>query len=344
MKITPLQNAVEVSDIDLNDDEACRELGRLVAHECVVLVRQAVPERRLYDIQMLWGQPTLPFINRYVLERRLHGRHWRQAFQSMAAVSSGLKDSAELAGMARVSFEKNERGKVTGLFPNGELDWHADQQGYHDNQRIVGLMSLWGSENSQTSFLCTAPAYEALNHDDRTMVDELVSVWGWDGGNMCPDIDPWHLEIIRYNMVPLDGMETRLLDQTVTGRMGVHFPSHCFTHFKGMSRAESAKAKDHLWAHFGKPEYAYVHDWQDGEIVFMDQQITLHARPTNIVDSHSRTMCRMISYLDRLYPGNGPADHILYDDKRLSHDEFAELVDAARLREAAKGAPEPEPA
>ncbi|ANU07059.1 TauD/TfdA dioxygenase family protein [Paraurantiacibacter namhicola] len=341
MKITPLQNGIEVHDIDLHDDEACRELGRLVAHECVVLVRQGVPERRLYEIQMLWGQPTLPFVNRYVLEKRLRGRHWRRAFQAMASVSSGLADAKELAGMARVSFEKNERGKATGLFPNGELDWHSDQQGYHDNQRIVGLMSLWGSENSQTSFLCTAPGYDSLNHDDRSLVDELTCVWAWDGGAMSPSIDEWHLEVHRYNMVPLDGMETRLVDQTVTGRKGVRFPSHCFSHFKGMSREESSRVKAHLWEHFGKPEYAYVHDWQDGEIVFMDQNITLHARPTNIVDSHSRTMCRMISYLDRLYPGNGPADHVLFDGERIAHEDFAELVDAARMREAGAMSAEP---
>ncbi|WPZ04194.1 TauD/TfdA family dioxygenase [Blastomonas marina] len=333
MRIAQLNNGVEVSDIDLSDDEACRELGRLVAHECVVLLRQKVSERRLYEIQMLWGQPCMPIINRYVMERRLAGKHWREAFLAMGAVSSGLKESGELRGMARVSFEKNERGRPTGLFPNGELDWHADQQAYHDNQRIVGLMSLWGSESSRTSFLCTAPVYDALNHEDRSMVDELRCVWAWDGGDMCPDIDGWHLEIIRYNMIPFDGMETALVDRTVTGRVGMRFPSHCFSHFKGMTKAESERYKAHLWSLVNREEYIFDHDWHDGEIVFMDQNITLHARPTNIVDSHTRTMTRMISYLDRLYPGNGPADHVLYDGTKLGHEEFAAMVDAQRRKE-----------
>jgi|GEM_PF-5783462 len=336
MKTNAIGNAIEVSDIDLFDDAACRELGHLVAQECVVMLRQAVPEERLFAIQMLWGQPCMPMMNRYVLEKRLTGRHWRGAFRAMGNVSAGLENAAQFPGMARVSFEKNERGKVTGLFPNGELDWHSDQQAYHDNQRIVGLMSLWGSENSQTSFLCTAPAYEALNHEDRTMVDELSCVWEWDGGNMCPDIEDWHLEIIHYNMVPMDGMETRLVDQTVTGRRGIHFPSHCFSHFSGMSVAESARYKAHLWQQLNRPEHIYIHDWHDGEIVFMDQNITLHARPTNIVDSDTRTMTRMISYLDHLYPGNGPADHVLYEGERYDHAQFAEIVDAKRLQEAAQ--------
>ncbi len=68
--------------------------------------------------------------------------------------------------------------------------------------------------------------------------------------------------------------------------------------------------------------------------MFMDQNITLHARPTNIVDSHTRTMTRMISYLDRLYPGEGPADHVLFEGQKLDHEQFAALVDAARLEES----------
>lgn len=47
MRVERHNNGVEVFDIDLHDDEACRELGRLVAHDCVVVIRQAVPERRL---------------------------------------------------------------------------------------------------------------------------------------------------------------------------------------------------------------------------------------------------------------------------------------------------------
>lgn len=235
--------------------------------------------------------------------------------------------------MCRVTIERNQRDKGTGMFPEGHLDWHSDQQSYHDNQRVIGLMSLWGSRNSQTAFLCTAPAYDALNHEDRSLVDELVCVWAWDGGQMSPTVDDDQKEIVRYNMCPYDGMETRLVDRTASGREGIHFPSHCFSHFKGMSVEESARTKAHIWSLLHRPEYVYMHDWDDGQIVFMDQNITLHARPTVVRQGDTRTMTRMIAYLDTLYPGNGPADHVLYDGKRLSHDEFAAMVDAQRKQE-----------
>lgn len=333
MRITSLSNAVQVSDIDLNDDEQCTELGRLVAHECVVFIDNKVSEQRLYDIQLLWGQPTRAIMHRYVGEKLIAGRHWRNLLASLGHISNAVDHISGKTGMSRVSFERNEKGRPTGVFTNGELDWHADQQSYHDNQRIVGLMSLWGSKNSQTSFLCTAPAYEALNHDDRTMVDELVSVWGWDGGTMCEELIESQKEIVRYNMCPLPEMENRLVDQTATGRKGIRFPSHCFSHFSGMTKEDSLAYRAHLWSLLDTPDYVHTQDWEDGQIVFMDQNITLHARPTNVQEGDSRTMSRMISYLDKLYPGNGPADHVLYKGDQYDHATFAGMVDEQRRKD-----------
>ncbi|MCA1749461.1 MAG: TauD/TfdA dioxygenase family protein [Parasphingopyxis sp.] len=333
MKTMPINNGVEVTDIDLMDDDECRELGRLVAHECVVLVRDKVPEKRLHDIHMLWGQPSRAIVYRYVGDRLLKGRHWRSVLASLTHLASAVEHVAGTTGMVRVSFERDEKGRPTGAFTNGKLDWHSDQQGYHDSQRIVGLMSLWGSKNSQTSFLCTAPVYDALDTEDRSMVDELVSVWTWDGGSMSEELIESQKEVVRYNQVPYPNMETRLLGHTVTGRPGIHFPSHSFSHFRGMSREDSLAFRDHLWQKINRPENIYTHDWSDGEMMFMDQNITLHARPTNVTEGDTRTMSRMISYLDKLFPGNGPADHVLYDGRKLDHETFAGMVDEQRRKE-----------
>ncbi len=50
MKIIDLNNAVEVQDIDLNDDPACIELGNILADKSVVFIDQSVTEQRLFDI------------------------------------------------------------------------------------------------------------------------------------------------------------------------------------------------------------------------------------------------------------------------------------------------------
>ncbi len=333
MKIIPLNNAVEVRDIDLMNDFECIELGRIVAEKSVALVRQTIPETRLHDIQILWGQPAYSIVDRYVGERRLTGRHWRSVVVNLTRTAQATPEIAHKQALARVSFEKDKKGNPKGFFTNGELDWHCDQVAYNDSQTVVGLMSLWGSNNSRTSFLCTANAYSNLSAQDRSMVNELISVWAWDGGKMSKDLISGQKEILHYNMVPHTNMECPLLSETAAGVKGIKFPSHSFSHFRGMSKLESEKFKAHLWGILNRAENIYEHDWQDGEVIFMDQNITLHARPTNVKDGDTRTMARMISYMDRLYPDKGPVDYVMCDGEKYDHDTFALMVDKERREE-----------
>lgn len=333
MQFTELNNAYEAAGIDLENDEQCVELGKAVSEKCVIVIRDSVSEQRLFDIQNLWGQPARAFGHLMVGERKLSGKHWRSLLVSLSHVSKAVSNVAGRSGMSRVSYEKNDRGKPTGIFTNGELDWHSDCQSSMDGQKVVGLMSLWGSEGSATTFLNSARAYAALNHEDRSMVDELYSVWEWDGGSMCHDLIPSQKEVIRYNMVPVAKMECPLRDTTAAGTVGIRFPSHCFSNFRGMGRDESLKVRAHLWDQIEKPEHVYRHDWKDGEIVFMDQSITLHARPTNVQEGDTRTMCRMISFLDNLYPEHGPATDYRVDGEYYDFDTFAEMMDEQRRAE-----------
>ena len=331
MKLIELNNAYEVVDLDINDDASCRELGTIVADKCVVFLNQKLSERRLYEIQTLWGTPSRSLIEEYVCEKKLQGSHWRELLASLAATSAAVDEFND--GMTRVSFSKNKKGKPTGLFTNGELDWHSDQQASHQKQRVIGLASLLGSRNSQTSFLCTASTYESLNHEDRSMVDELMTCWEWDGGSMSAELIPSQMDIVRYNMIPLNGMECPLVDQTASGRKGIKFPSHCFKGFHDMSREESLKVRDWLWDKLNQPQNIYTRNWEDGQTVFMDQNITLHARPTNVKDGDSRTMARMVSYLDKLFPNQQQNDQFQYHGKNLNREELLTLIDKQRERE-----------
>ena len=331
MKLIELNNAWEVQDIDIDDDNSCRELGLMVADKCVVFLNQKLDERRLYDIQTLWGTPSRSLIEEYVCEKKLRGSHWRELLASLAATSSAVNEFND--GMTRVSFAKNKRGKPTGLFTNGELDWHSDQQASQQKQRVIGLTSLFGSRKSQTNFLCTANTYEALNHDDKSMVDELITCWEWDGGSMSAELIPSQMEIVRYNMIPLDGMECPLVDQTASGRKGIKFPSHCFRGFRGMSREESLKVRADLWNKLNHPDNIYIRNWQDGQTVFMDQNITLHARPTNVKDGDTRTMARMVSYMDRLFPNQQKNKQIMWNGQALDRETLLAKIDQQREKE-----------
>jgi alpha-ketoglutarate-dependent taurine dioxygenase len=332
MKVIDLGNAIQVKDIDLYNDDECRELGKLIAHECVVFIDDAVSEKRLHDMQLLWGDASRGIVNEAVATGKLTGKHWRDLYLYIGYVADQVKELSDT--MSRVSFARTEKNRPTGIFTTGELDWHSDQQSRIDAQRIIGLMSLHDSENSQTTFMRTSEAYESLNHEDKSMVDEMVSVWGWDGTLGARYLkDPAEIEVMRYSNIPIDGMETPLVCKTATGRKGIRFPNYSFSNFKGMTKDESLKFREHLWKQMNKPEYVYTRDWKDGQIMFMDQSITLHARPTDVQEGNNRTMVRNITYVNHLFDNSDPVDFVQINGERVSIDKFIEMVDLQKKEE-----------
>jgi alpha-ketoglutarate-dependent taurine dioxygenase len=332
MNVVDLGTAVQVKDIDLFNDDECKELGKIVAHECVVFVDQDIPEKRLHDLQLQWGDPSMGFIHKAVAKGRLNGRHWRDVKLYIGYIADAVKDLSDT--MSRVSFERTEKNRPTGLFTTGTLDWHCDQQSKVDKQRIIGLMSLYGSENTQTTFMRTSEAYEALNHEDKSMVDELTTVWAWDGTLGAMELeDKAEIEAMKYSNIPMDGMETPLTETTATGRKGFRFPNYAFGHFKGMSREDSLKYRKHLWDLVNRPEYVYTQNWKDKQIVFMDQNITLHARPTNVREGMKRTMVRNITYVNHLFEGNDPVDYVMFKGEKVPYETFLDMIDEQKLAE-----------
>jgi|688.fasta_scaffold120275_1 alpha-ketoglutarate-dependent taurine dioxygenase len=334
MKTRSLKNydssiGLEVYDIDLNNDEEILELGRLVADQCIVYVNQNISTKRLYDIMIQWGNPSRALTHEYVLNKKLDGRHWRDLLVMLGLVAKNVKDIS--AATAIVSYRRDEKGKPIGIFADGELDWHSDQCAIDDAPRTIGLQSVSDSADSQTQFLCTHDAYESMSSDMRSMIKELVVRHRWVPGALAPGLsDPAQQLLARYNSVPLDGLETKLYTETATGLTGMKIPSHSFDGFIGMSYVESAKLLKEILKLVYQEKYVYTQDWQDGQIVFMDQEITLHKRPTNITHGSKRTMARVITYLDKLYPQHKPWDTVRFKGKQLTHEEFAHLINEDR--------------
>jgi alpha-ketoglutarate-dependent taurine dioxygenase len=334
MKTRALKNygasvGLEVYDIDLESDAEILELGRIVGEQNVVYVKQRIDTRRLFNIMTQWGRPSASLIHRYVLEKRLEGRHWREIFFNLGLISKQLGDEMEMAAIV-VSPRSDDKNRPIGIFNQGELDWHADQCALDDSPRVIGLQSVEYSANSQTQFLCTHDAYESLSSDMKSMVQELICVHKWQDNKMAPGLNEMQSLVIHYNMVPLNGMETKLFSESCAGLPGIKFPSHSFDHFRGMSTAESQRVIRELQAAIYQDQYVYTQDWEDGEIVFMDQEITLHKRPTDVTNGSKRTMSRVITYMDKLYPTKTPTNTVRYNGHQLSHEEFAKLVDEDR--------------
>lgn len=337
MKTRALKNydssvGVEVYDIDWNSSEELLELGRIVADQCIVLIDEKIETQKLYETMSQWGDDSRALIHNYIIERKLEGRHWREIFLNLGYIAKGLGNMS--SAVSRVSYQRDEKNRPKGIFANGELDWHSDQCSIDDAPRTIALQSIEYSKNSQTQFLCTHDAYESLSNDMKSMVKELVCKHVWRSGDkgVAPKLNREQSLLIHYNSVPLDGLETRLYSESATGRPGIKLPHHSFDGFVGMNMEESLKIIDILNKAIYHDKYVYTQDWEDGQTVFMDQEITLHKRPTNIEAGNKRMMNRIITYLNKLYPEKQPTKVVRLNGQFLTHDEFAKLVDADRLK------------
>ena len=321
----------EVYDVDWTCPEEIVALGKLAAEQCVLMLDQNIGTNTLSDVMTTWGDPAHAVVHNFVTSRQLAGRHWREIYLNLGYTVSDL-DKKMHSNVSTVSYKKDDQGRAKGIFSNGELHWHSDQCSFDDAPRMIGLQSVSDTANSQTTFLCTHDAYESLSSEMKSMVQQLVVRHKWYEGKMAPGLDRVQSLLIRYNMVPLDGMETRLYSETVTGIPGLKIPSHSFDGFVGMSWDESCRVLDELKKHVFQDQYVYTQNWQDGQVMFMDQEITLHARPTNIQHGDKRTMARCITYLNKLYPEVPLRKTVRFQGKLISHDDFAQLVDADRAR------------
>lgn len=330
MKTRALKNygsslGLEVYDIDLSSNDEILELGKLIAEQCVVFIDQKITTERLAEIMEQWGSPSRALVHDLICEGKLDGRHWREILYAL-----GLAGVNKSKAISNITYQKDEKNRPRGMFTNGELDWHADQCGIDDAPRMIGLQSVAHSKNSQTTFLCTHDAYESLSSDMRSMVKQLVCRHKWRDGVMAPGLNETQTLLIHYNLVPIDGMETRLYSENAVGTPGIKLPTHSFDGFVGMSLDESMRVYQELRKTIFQEKYVYTQNWSDGQIVFMDQEITLHARPTNILDGNLRQMSRVITYLEKICTTKLPNRVVRLNGKIYTYEEFAQMVDLDR--------------
>jgi alpha-ketoglutarate-dependent taurine dioxygenase len=342
MKTRSLQNysasvGTEVYDIDWNCHEEILELGRLCSSECIVLLNEDISIEHLFNVMSKWGDPSRAFTHEYICDKKLAGSHWREILTNLGYISNAAGGHLSQA-IAYVSYKQEKKGRPVGMFQNGELNWHTDQCAFEDAQKIIGLKSVSDTDNSQTEFLCTHDAYESLSSDMQSMVKELVVKHKWFNNVMAPGLSETQTLLLHYNMVPLDGMETSLYSETASGLTGMKLPSHSFDGFVGFSKEESDKIMDEIKKVVYKDKYIYTQNWKDGQVVFMDQEITLHKRPTNIQTGNKRTMARSIFYVNKLFDTEKSqrATTVRHNGSVYSIDEFVKLIDEDRKKEYEK--------
>jgi len=135
-------------------------------------------------------------------------------------------------------------------------------------------------EGGETSWTNLALAYRALDEDTRREIDDLklinynpfvrIKNGGYGGGFVTyrtPDIEP------------IQGTEHPLVrTHPETGKRLLYLSVHTEVEIPGYDPQKGAALIARLREHLQNPRYSYTHKWQVGDIVYWDNQATLHAR------------------------------------------------------------------
>jgi alpha-ketoglutarate-dependent taurine dioxygenase len=306
----------EMLDIDLASasEQEILELGFEHLHDLVTVVRKeqvgGISLERFHAICASWAielqEGGYDQGQGHARLRQLYGDKWWTQRDKMTASDQELLDEigritggvGHLIGMLRVTGIRDEQGNHTGMFADGELDWHSNQQGTKDFAPAVGLLACEGAGGSRTDFLNTVDGYQALSPAWQTTCANLVAVHRWRDGAIAPGLNGMQTRILQMNMCPEDDVEVPLVAISPFGHKGLHFSFETIHHFKGMSEKESSEIVSYLKNHLIRDEYIYSHEWSDGDLLFFDNTVTLHRRPTR--DCSKRLMYRMCFNYDRL--------------------------------------------
>lgn len=327
---------VEVYDLDLKtcSDAELVELGKIVIDQLVVYVNEqncSVSPARLNHIAQVFGDPFGGIDQsayKMVEEKRRNHQLSRKdlvALKELRKIRVGLE---QYPGMIRVTGKKDEEGDYIGMFAEGELDWHSDRQGTGNFVPMILLQAVEGSEGTCTEFMQTADAYESLTSEWKNIIDNLIGIHRYTPGKMAPGLNASQDNILRMNMCPIDDSEVPIVCYSPGGRKGIRLSYNTLDHFKGFNKKDSDEILNFIKSHFMKPEYVYHQDWKDGQLVFMDQTITVHRRPTK--DCSKRVMIRQTCNFDNIL-GKGTQGFqnigyetpgIIVDGKMLTHQEY----------------------
>ena len=297
----PLENfgslGAQAVDINLQtaSDEELKELGELVLNKLVVYVNaenaSVTPERFQY-IQTRWGDPISSDAGKR-LEERVKKDGWNKLYVETARDMKAMRKDM-LPGMIRVTGIKDKKGNRTGMFADGELDWHSNQQSDNDGYApLIGLQGVEGTEGSSTEFLQTVDALNDLENDTRSEVEQLIAIHSFGADRISRGTSKSQALITNLQLVPEDNTEMPVLAIAPNGDKGMHFPWTSIVGFKDYTQEEFEKLFNYLVEHLWQDKYVYKHMWQDGEIVWMDQIVTLHRRPGR--DTSKRLLHRMCS-------------------------------------------------
>jgi alpha-ketoglutarate-dependent taurine dioxygenase len=286
MEIRSIQNgvAVEVTGVDItalnksNDYNFIRDA--LHKHLVVVIKKQSTNPweytRFIENIGRVANYDQFAFTvdaERYPLDRVVPTNQWKTDTWNYP--------------VQRVTGKKKD-GKFTGIFGTGKLDWHANLNGL-DRADGVALQGWEYCENTSTSFLNTNLAYNEL---DVKMLDKIKNLYC--EYEYSPEVwaEGLHEDQLRQMKQNATKYKMWLIQENLKGVKGLYF----YTNNRCKLICSDQNLYDEIHKHLFQDKYIYQHWWEPGDIVLMDQLLTLHKRDQNDPEILSNRVLHRITF------------------------------------------------
>ena len=177
------------------------------------------------------------------------------------------------------------QGDYTG---HGELTPHTDHQWTPLPSFASLLYAIELPQNcGQTSWINTIKAYDALNKETKAQIDQLQLITynpfvrRQKIRDQADDQGYGNSPLYRFKDQPiLSHAYPHPLVRThpESGRKALWLNTHTEVELVNYDDQAGSQLIAKLREHISKPEFAYEHHWEIGDIVFWDNQVTLHSR------------------------------------------------------------------
>ncbi len=182
-------------------------------------------------------------------------------------------------GMPEIYIVSNVKvnGEAIGSLGAGEAVWHTDMS-YLDMPPMASM--LYSIEvppvGGNTSFCSMYAIYEALPPELKRRIaslkikhDGTYNSGGYVRQGVTPTDDP---------RASPGAVHPLVCTHPDTGRQMLYLGRRRNAYLMGLELAESEALLDELWAHAGRPEFAWEHVWRVGDLVMWDNRCTMHRR------------------------------------------------------------------
>lgn len=270
MKIKPLNNCgVEILDCDIANltDAEYAELKEILLNELIVVFkhqeRKTIPYMKLvYKIGdkgiANWSQSNWD----------IHGNVLKNKPQKEINPFDYTGED-DLYPVQRVT-GKVKNNKRTGIFGSGKLDWHSNYNG-PGRANCVSLQGVSeGIRGTSTSFMDTTKAYAAMPEELKKRCQGVIGEFMY-----APEIWAEGLPEDQYNFMKGNAQPYTmpLVNESARGKKGLYFHFHNKCHFPSDPGLLEELKKFCL-----QDQFIYTHYWEPGDIIFMEQILTIHKR------------------------------------------------------------------